>query len=99
MSSLAKLKSFGLCEEGIRRIRSYLTGRIYGVQVTVALSHVTNSKRGVPFGLVIGPLLFLLFVSNFTYVISVLTLLFADDVKTVSPRSQSGLLQSSLYNA
>ncbi len=31
-------------------------------------------------------------------VINVLTLLLVDDVKMVSPRSQSGLLQSSLYN-
>ncbi len=49
----------------------------------------------MPQGSVIGPLLFLLFVND---VVNLTTLLFADDVKMVSPSSQSDLLQSSLYN-
>ncbi len=52
----------------------------------------------MPKGSPIGPLLFLLFVSDLQSVITVLMLLFADDVRMMSPRSQSGLLQSSLYN-
>ncbi len=46
----------------------------------------------------IGQLLFLLFVSDLPNVINVTTLLFADDVKMVSPRSQSDLLQGFPYN-
>ncbi len=62
-----------------------------------ALSQETSIRSGVPQGSVIGPLLFLLFVNDLPSVINVTTLLFADDVKMVSPRSQSDLLQGSLY--
>ncbi len=48
-----------------------------------ALSQETSIKSGVPPGLVIGPLLFLLFVNDLPNFITVITLLFADDVKMV----------------
>ncbi len=86
---LAKLESFGLCENVIRWIRSYLTERTYKVQVADELSQWTRIKSGVPQGSMIGPLLFLLFVNDF---LNVTTLLFADAVKMVSPRSRSDLL-------
>ncbi len=63
-----------------------------------ALSQETRFKSGVPQGSVVGPLLFLLFVNDLPSVINVATLLFADDVKVVSPRSQNDLLQNSLNN-
>ncbi len=44
----------------------------------------------------IGPLLFLLFVYDLPDVLETLTLLFADDVKMVTHRSQSMNLRSSL---
>ncbi len=57
---LAKLEAFGLCEEVVRWIRSYLTERADKVQVTDALSQETSIKSRVPQGSVIGPLLLLL---------------------------------------
>ncbi len=68
------------------------------MQLGDALSQETRIKGGEPKGSVIGPLLFLLFVNHRQSVIDVTTLPFADDVKMVSPRSQSDLLQDSLYN-
>ncbi len=66
--------------------------------VADALTQEIRIKSGVAQGSVIGPLLFLLFVNDLPSIINVTTLLFADDVKMVSPRSQSDLLQDSLYN-
>ncbi len=43
-----------------------------------------------------GPSCF--FINDFPNVINVTTLLFVDEVKMVSPRSQSDLLQGFLYN-
>ncbi len=60
-------------------------------------SEETRIKSGVPQESKIESLLFLWFVNNLPSVIKMMTLLFADDIKMVSPRSQSGLLQDSLY--
>ncbi len=62
-----------------------------------ALSQEIRIKNGVPLGSVIGPLVLLLSVNDLLSVINVLTLLFANDLKMVSARSQSGLLQSFFY--
>ncbi len=71
-------------------------GRTYKVQVTDALSQETRIKSGVPQGSVIGAFLFLLYDNDLPSVINVITLIFADDVKVVSPHSQSDILQSPL---
>ncbi len=69
------------------------------MQVADALSEETRIKSGVPQGSMVE-LLFLLVVNDLISVTSVTTQLFAadDDVKMVSPRSQSDILQGSPYN-
>ncbi len=66
--------------------------------VADALTQETRIKSGVAQGSLIGPLLFLLFVNDLPSIINVTKLLFADDVKMVSPRLKNDLFQGSLYN-
>ncbi len=63
-----------------------------------ALSQETRIKIGAPQRSVVGLLLFLLFVKDLPNVTNATTLHFADDVKMVSPRSQSDRLKGSINN-
>ncbi len=56
----------------------------------------TVMHSGAPQGCVKGPLLFLFFINGLSGVLDALTLLFADDVKTVTRRSRSVNLENSL---
>ncbi len=50
----------------------------------------------VPQGSVLSPILFLLFINDLPRVLSGAVLMFADDVKLISPRSESVVLQSDI---
>ncbi len=86
---LAKMKSFGLDDVVVRWIEAFLSGRASRVHVGGEHSAAIPMHSGVLQGFVIGPLLFLLFVNGLPDVLETLTLLFADDVKMVTRRSQN----------
>ncbi len=90
------MKSFGLGDVVVRWIEACLSGRDSKVHVSGEHSGAIPMHSGVARGSVIGPLMFLLFVNDVTDVLEALTLLFADDVKMVTRRSQSMNLYSSL---
>ncbi len=77
-------------------IEAYLSGRVSRVHVGGEHSGTIPMHSGVPQGSVIGPLLFLLFMNDLPDVLEALPLLFSDDVKMVTRRSQSMDLHSSL---
>ncbi len=91
---MAKMKSFGLGDVVVRWIEAYLSGWVSRVPVGREHSGAIPMHSGVPQDSVIGPLLFLLFVNDLPDVLETLTLLFADNVKMVTRRSQSMNLQS-----
>ncbi len=90
------MKSFGLGDVVVRWIEAYLPGLVSRVHVGGEHSGAIPLHSGGPQGYLIGPLLFLLFVNDLPNVLEPLTLLFADDVKMVTRRSQSMNLHSSL---
>jgi hypothetical protein len=77
---LYKLKSHGIKGTLLRWIRSYLADRQQRVIINGAKSEWGSIKAGVPQGSVLGPLLFLIFINDITYVIRHCKIrLFADD--------------------
>ena len=58
---LAKLQDYGLSNEAITLMRSYLTGRRQRVKIGSTTSAWLEIQKGVPQGSIVGPLLFNVF--------------------------------------
>ena len=79
---LRKLRSFGLDENFLHIINSYLSDRQQIVIVQNQTSRQLPVLSGVPQGSVLGPLLFLIFVNDMPSIfLDAIVWLFADDIK------------------
>ncbi len=76
-----------------------LARRSFRVRIHDCLFLPFLTSSGVPQGSVLGPLLFLLFVNDLPDLLEGKILLFADDVKIISPRSQYDNTELSLRTA
>jgi hypothetical protein len=96
---LLKMKCFGICDQLITWISSFLSGRTMRVMINGVGSAWYEVLSGVPQGSVIGPLLFLLFVQDLPDWVMVSILMFADDTKLwskISHATDSHVLQKAL---
>ena len=84
---LAKLKIYGIGDDVLHWVESYLTGRQQGVWIDHVLSEFLPCKVGVPQGSILGPLLFLIFYNDLPYSIRCAVDAYADD-STLSASSQ-----------
>ena len=78
---LAQIRSFGIKNNILQRIRSFLTGRRQRVKVNGVLSDWIDVTSGVPQGSVLGPLLFSIFVCDVPKLLRGFISMFADDTK------------------
>ena len=74
-----KLEAYGLCEDVIMWIKSYLSNRKQAVWIDHVLSDWREVPAGVPQGSILGPLLFTIFSNDFPEVLSCDVDQYADD--------------------
>ena len=77
---LAKLSYYGLSENAVNLISSYLQNRKQQVKINQKLSDWAEIKKGVPQGSILGPLLFNVFLNDIFYFLTQGSLFnYADD--------------------
>ncbi len=86
---LATLRGYGIAPIVISRVESFLSRRIFQVNVNGILSHMAEAISGVPQGSAIGPILFVIYVNDLPDRLSADSLLHADDVKLHAPPPKS----------
>ena len=79
-----QLYNFGISGKCLSWIQNFLSNRIQMVRVNDEVSQSTDVKSGVPQGSVLGPTLFLIYISQINEDILNFTSLFADDSKLFS---------------
>ena len=77
--SLQKLKAIKFSESTVKWFKSYLSERIFLVNIKNKLSDFGEICCGVPQGSILGPLLFLIYVNDVPQAISSTLLLYAED--------------------
>ena len=86
---IAKLDAYGLNENTVKLVYSYLTNRTQSVKITGASSALKRVVSGVPPGSILGPILFNISINDLFYFVSEDNLQnFADD-NTVSGNALS----------
>ena len=82
---LLKLKHYGIKNNALKLLKSYLDNRIQKIHINGTKSQGSLVKIGVPQGSILGPFLFLVYINDLPYVVENLSniVLFADDTSLI----------------
>ena len=75
------MENLGIAGNTLQWIKSFLSDRKQRVRVENEFSSCTSVKSGFPQGLVLGPILFVMFINDMPDIVKSMCLLFADDAK------------------
>ena len=78
---LSKLRSYGITDQVLGRIKSFLLNRKQRVAVNGIVSKWKYVISGVPQGNVLGPILFVIFINDIMDGLATTSYFFADDMK------------------
>ena len=98
---LNKLKNFGIWSKLGEWLHSFLTNRHQHVRIPGGVSKSGTVLSGVPQGTILGPVLFLVLISDISSIVSSNITSFADDIKvfaTINDPTDCDNLQSDLDN-
>ena len=96
---LKKVEAYGISGKILNWLRSFLDGRLQRVVVNGQKSDWNTVISGIPQGSILGPILFIIFVNDFSDVVGCTCKLFADDCKLyneISSRAEQQQLQEDI---
>lgn len=94
---IAKLEHYGIRGKLLKWINCFLTNRTFKVKVGSTMSDELPVLSGVPQGSVLGPILFLIYISDLSVNLTANTSLYADDTKIYcNPTDKNMSIQSDL---
>jgi retron-type reverse transcriptase len=97
---LTKLQHYGVIDEALNLLRSYLQNRKQFVQINDTLSEHLPITTGVPQGSILGPLLFTIYINDLPNACSNLKpIMYADDTTLYGTLSSFGPEPSHMLNA
>ena len=95
---LSKLKAYGIQNNMLSWIESFLSERKQRVRVNTAYSDYAPVTSGIPQGSILGPLLFIIFINDLPKDTSCTCKIFADDTKLYNSDKNHSLLQRDLLS-